>query len=205
MVQCQLSNIHLCLSCKLITCTSDALKPHSNIDCECMGMRLILAEAEVIYSLNVQMTTISQKTVDKKNYRYIVYIWCLLTCIYKCDRHVQINHIVIMFNDNTTIQKLSFIWIGAFGLPTQYVLMTIHWGRVTHKCVSKLTLIGSDNGLAPGRHQPIIWTNASILLTGPLEQTLMKFQSNFINLQSIKCISKSRLEHGGHLVSPSMC
>ena len=39
-----------------------------------MGMRLILAEAEVIYSLNVQMTTISQKTVDKKNYRYSVYI-----------------------------------------------------------------------------------------------------------------------------------
>ena len=38
-----------------------------------------------------------------------------------------------------------------------------HWGRVTHICVSKLTSIGSDNGLSPGRRQAIIWTNAGIL------------------------------------------
>ena len=43
-----------------------------------------------------------------------------------------------------------------------------HWGRVTHICVSKLTIIGSDNGLSPVRRQAIIWTNAGILLTGPL-------------------------------------
>ena len=43
-----------------------------------------------------------------------------------------------------------------------------HWGRVTHICVSKLTIIGSDNGLLPGRHQSIIWINAGILLIGPL-------------------------------------
>ena len=39
-----------------------------------------------------------------------------------------------------------------------------HWGRVTHICVGKLTTIGSDNGLSPGRRQAIIWTNAGILL-----------------------------------------
>ena len=39
-----------------------------------------------------------------------------------------------------------------------------HWGRVTHICVSKLTIIGSDNGLSPGRRQAIIWTNDGILL-----------------------------------------
>ena len=43
-----------------------------------------------------------------------------------------------------------------------------HWGRVTHICVSKLTITGSDNGLSPGRRQAIIWTNAGILLIGPL-------------------------------------
>ena len=42
-----------------------------------------------------------------------------------------------------------------------------HWGRVTHICVNKLTIIGSDNGLSPGRRQAIIWTNAGILLIGP--------------------------------------
>ena len=38
-----------------------------------------------------------------------------------------------------------------------------HCGRVTHKCVSKLTIIVLDNGLSPGRRQAIIWTNAGIL------------------------------------------
>ena len=35
-----------------------------------------------------------------------------------------------------------------------------------HVCVSKSNIIGSDNGLSPGRHQAIIWTNAGILLIG---------------------------------------
>ena len=39
---------------------------------------------------------------------------------------------------------------------------------MTHICVGKLTIIGSDNGLSPGRRQAIIWTNAGILLIGPL-------------------------------------
>ena len=43
-----------------------------------------------------------------------------------------------------------------------------HWGRVTHLCVSKLSIIGSDNGLSPDRRQAIIWTNAGILLIGTL-------------------------------------
>ena len=42
-----------------------------------------------------------------------------------------------------------------------------HWGRVTHICVDNLAIIGSDNGLSPGRRQAIIWTNAGILLIGP--------------------------------------
>ena len=48
-----------------------------------------------------------------------------------------------------------------------YLLLTL-WGRVTHICVSKLTIIGSDNGLSPDRRQAIIWTNAGILFIGPL-------------------------------------
>ena len=31
-----------------------------------------------------------------------------------------------------------------------------HWGRVTHTCISKLSILGSDNGLSPGRRQAII-------------------------------------------------
>ena len=39
---------------------------------------------------------------------------------------------------------------------------------MTHICVSKPTIIGSDNGLSPYRRQAIIWTNGGILLIGPL-------------------------------------
>ena len=34
------------------------------------------------------------------------------------------------------------------------------WGQVTQICVSKVTKIGSDNGLLPQWHQAIISTNA---------------------------------------------
>ena len=56
---------------------------------------------------------------------------------------------------------------GTFVSFVSYVILT-HWGRVTHICVSKLTIIGSDNGLSPGRRHAIIWTNAGIMLIRPL-------------------------------------
>ena len=46
---------------------------------------------------------------------------------------------------------------------------------MTHICVGKLTNIGSDNGLSPGRRQAIIWTNAGILLIGPLGTNFSEF------------------------------
>ena len=48
-------------------------------------------------------------------------------------------------------------------------MVLTHWGRVTHICASKLTIIiGSNNGLSAERRQAIIWNNAGILLIGPL-------------------------------------
>ena len=46
--------------------------------------------------------------------------------------------------------------------------MLTHWGRVTHICISKLIIIGSNNGLSPCRRQDIIGTNAGIVLIGPI-------------------------------------
>ena len=47
-----------------------------------------------------------------------------------------------------------------------------HWGRVTLIFLSKLTIMGSDNGLSPDRCQAIIWTNAGILLNRTLGTNL---------------------------------
>ena len=70
-------------------------------------------------------------------------------------------------------RRQAIIWtnagillIGPLGTNLSEILT--HWGWVTHMCVNTLTIIGSDNGLAPGRRQAIIWTNDGILLIGPL-------------------------------------
>ena len=51
-----------------------------------------------------------------------------------------------------------------------------HQGRVTHICVSKLTIIGSNNGLSSGWRQAIIWTNVGILLITHLGTNLSEFR-----------------------------
>ena len=67
-----------------------------------------------------------------------------------------------------------------------------HWGRVTHIYVSNLTIIGSDNGLSPGRRQAIIWTNIGILLTLEtnfseilIEMYKFPFKKMHLNMSSI--------------------
>ena len=65
--------------------------------------------------------------------------------------------------------KQRFYWSTYFQKTNgSYELSLLtHWGRVTHICGDNLTVIGSDNGLSPGRRQAIIWTNAGILLIAP--------------------------------------
>ena len=61
-----------------------------------------------------------------------------------------------------------------------------HWGRVTHICVSTLTIIDPDNGLSPRRRQAIIWSNAGILLTGTLGTNFIKVLSEFHTFSFMK-------------------
>ena len=71
-----------------------------------------------------------------------------------------------------------------------------HWGRVTHICVNKLTIIGSDNGLSPNRRQAIIWTNAGLLLIGPLgtnfSEILIELHSFSFKKMHVKMLSAKR-------------
>ena len=63
---------------------------------------------------------------------------------------------------------------------SDYVTMNTTEGRTEMHCVwflivaerrihvsPNLPIIGSDNGLSPGRRQAIVWTNAAILLIRP--------------------------------------
>ena len=70
-----------------------------------------------------------------------------------------------------------------------------HWGWVTNICVGNLIIIGSDNGLPPGRRHAIIWTNAGILLIRSLgtnfseiliEILTFSFKKMYLKMSSVK-------------------
>ena len=122
----------------------------------------------------------------------------MLGSIHTRDRSMAITvPAVVLISSGTSVSwyrtdyiKKNFILIGKNALT--------HWGRVTHICVGKLTIIGSDNGLSPERRQAIIWTNAEILLIGPpgtnLSEILIEIQTFSLKeirlkMSSAKCCS----------------
>ena len=68
-------------------------------------------------------------------------------------------------------------------LNTDNAIAFTHCGRVRHICVSKLTIIGSTNGLSPGVRWTTIWTIAGILLIIPLGTNVSKILIQFHILQ----------------------
>ena len=105
------------------------------------------------------------KCVDKSN--YLLKNWCLddinKALIHYLFRVLLLSKLIVNEVINSVMEN---------------VLLT-HWGRVTHICINKLTIIGSDNGLSPSRRQAIIWTNAGILLIRTLE-------TNFSDIHAFK-------------------
>ena len=79
----------------------------------------------------------------------------------------------------------------------------IHWCWMMHIFLDNLTTIGSDNGLSSSWCQAIIWTNAGILLIGPLgtnfSEILIKIHTFSFKKMHLKMSS------GGHFFSASIC
>ena len=73
------------------------------------------------------------------------------------------------------------------------ITLSTHWGRVTHICISKLNMVGSDNGLLPGQQQAIIWTNTGILsiwvLGTKFSEMLVKIQMFSFKKMHLKMLS----------------
>ena len=139
--------------------------------------------------------------------------------------------IIIWFSEDWTkicwgfISFVSIVWLQGFYFHNIYTYISIpfiyiylyytlqseqciwvvndltHWGRMTRICVSKLTIIGSDNGLAPSRRQAIIWTNAGTSLSGP-QGTNFKKKIIEIHTFSFKKFHWKKLSGNGvHFVS----
>ena len=89
---------------------------------------------------------------------------CLAMDSYQSNR-------IILHTKHGSICKFRRYW-HCLVIERVTIYWLTHWGRVTHICVGKLIIIGSDNGLSPGRRQAIIWTNAGIWSMGPLGTNL---------------------------------
>ena len=85
--------------------------------------------------------------------------------------------------------RLSILFGLIFHTRWDFADLT-HWGRVTHICVGNLTINGSDNGLSPGQRQAIIWTNAGILLIGPLGTNFSEILAEIITFSFKKMYLK---------------
>ena len=84
------------------------------------------------------------------------------------------NHKI--FWTNRSVPYLLMPWLLALPCHLQpwcSLCRITHWDRAPHICVSKLTVICSDNGLVPGRRQTIIETNARILLLPGLKKIIL--------------------------------
>ena len=82
------------------------------------------------------------------------------------DNHLYLSKTVLLIAIDYPIRSMLCARVCFMSDCFVYFLSLTHWGRVTHICVSKQTVVGSDYGLSPARRQAIIWTNARILLIG---------------------------------------
>ena len=76
---------------------------------------------------------------------------------------------------------------------------------MTHICVVKLTIIGSNNGLSPGRRHAVIWTNAGILLFRNLGSNFSEILIEIDTFSSKKMHLKMSSGKWRPFVSASMC
>ena len=101
--------------------------------------------------------------------------------------------------------RMSYASCWSFCLSPISLNVLTHWGRVTHICVCKLTTIGSDNGLSPGRGQAIIWTPAGIFLIGPLRTNFSEILIWIQTFSFKKMHLKMSSAEWRQFVSASMC
>ena len=115
-------------------------------------------------------------------------------CSIAAEMHAKFqSNIIISTHSHASLSLHQILWYDILSLYELAAAVLTHWGRVTHICISKLTIIGSDNVLSPDRRQAIIWTNVGILLIGPLGTN---FSEMFIVIQTFSFKKK-------HLKVPS--
>ena len=128
--------------------------------------RLVCKSGEVENDMWIFCSCLDMHTDTFQRFVVIQKCLILIRLIFPCQTAV-----VILFNHIADTSK-----------KIKKAISLTHWGRVTHICVGKLTIIGSDNGLSPEWHQTIIWTNAGIFwaLRNKLQWNFNRYSNIFI-------------------------
>ena len=80
----------------------------------------------------------------------------------RCYLYPEIKSLFISPCNTKSVIFKQISRIGTSSISCQIAIRITQWVWVTHICVNKLTTIGSDNCLSPGRRQAIIWITAGI-------------------------------------------
>ena len=132
----------------------------------------------------------------KYKYKYKYMVWNLIKYKYKYKYAV---FVFVFANTNTYLTPAllktycyALLWFQNIMFSALFPLT--HSGRATHICISKLTIIGSHNGLSPGWRQAIMWTNAGLLSIGilgtNLSEILIEIQRSSLKKTHLKMLSE---------------
>ena len=141
---------------------------------------------------------------------FILTLFNWMTCFHhtvSCNTYVDWVWVIDLFGNGSNVSSLhndAYLELIPYRYKNNHNNIHLtHWGRVTHRFVSKLTTIGSDNGLSPWRRQAIIRTNAWISLLSPFGTNFSEIVLEMYTFQFKKCIWKCCLENGGHFFPAS--
>ena len=133
----------------------------------------------------------------------VLVVLVLCNCIYK----IISNHIFHLVTDAAyNVRDLVYLYHMLCCFNFNYLNWTCRSWTVCsilfNKCVSKVTIIESDDGLSRGQRQAIIWTNAEILLIRTLGTNLTEILSEIYTLSLNLKMSSAKWQR---LFSASMC
>ena len=114
--------------------------------------------------------------------------------VWQQSLHIRNMHTRRLLHNQVQFLEIEWVFTGILWFKHPHKsgkLQTLtHWGRVTHICVSKLSIIGSDNGLSPGQHQTNNWINPGTLLIWP---SVINFGETLIEIH-ISSVKKIHLK-----------
>ena len=122
---------------------------------------------------------------------YIDNVFQVMSCHIASCMHASVP----CLSTDYTCGVWDFVWTTC---PLFGLCLLSHWGRVTHICVSKLTIIGSDNDLSPGRRSSHYlnqcWNIVNWTLRNKLQWNLSRNSNIFFQknaLENVVCVIAS--------------